>query len=377
VALRFDDARAALAWLNAERRNLSAAIRSAAERGRAEHVWRFAVLLWRWHYLRDQLEDWTEALELARQILDVPDGDQDSLATVLLRLSNARWMARQPDMALELAARALSIWRKLGDAAGEASAYAAIAMVDIRRGKHDSAVAHFSAALGLFTEAGDDAGRGNALSNLGYLYQVRGDLDDAERSHSEAAVLLEAVDEVLGLAHTLENRGYVRELLGRLDDAERDHERARELAATLGNVSVQARAVNGLGNVARRRGRPREALALHERARALADQINEPALRTQLYVDRGETYLALGDYSAARTAYLAALDLGEGCGEHDLRAEAVLGAARAFHRARACGEESTRYWRMAGDAFDELRLPAADEVRAEYEQLTCACRVAQ
>ncbi|HEX5115349.1 MAG TPA: BTAD domain-containing putative transcriptional regulator [Pseudonocardiaceae bacterium] len=373
VALRFDDAQPALAWLNAERLNLSAAIRSAAERGRTEHVWRFAVLLWRWHYVRDQVEEWTETLELARQMLDVPDGDQDSLAYVLMRLSNARWAAGQADMALELAARALTTWRKLGNAAGEAWAYAAIAMVDISRGQHDSAVAHFTAALGLFTDAGDDAGRGNALSNLGYLYQLRGDLDDAERSHSEAAVPLEAVGETLGLAHTLENRGSVRELLGRLDDAERDHERARELAATLGNVSVQAHAVNGLGNVARLRGRPREALALHEQARALADQINDPRLRTQLYVDRGATYLALDDHAAARTAYLSALDLAEGCGERDLRALAALGAARAFHLAEACGEESTRYWRIAGDAFAELRLPDAADVRAEYEQLTCAC----
>ncbi|HEY1570951.1 MAG TPA: BTAD domain-containing putative transcriptional regulator [Pseudonocardiaceae bacterium] len=374
VALQFDDGQAALAWLAAERLNLAAAIRSAVERGRTEYVWRFAVLLWRWHHVRGQIDDWTEALDLARAILDVPRGDQDVLAYVLLRLSNARWVAGETAMALELAARALTIWRKLEDAAGEASAYEAIALVDIRRGDNASAVAHFTEALRLYTDAGDGRGRANALGNLGYLYQVRGELDRAEDSLSAAAVLLEELGHVPSLAHAVENRGYVRELLGRLDDAERDHERARELALTLGDVSVQAHAVNGLANVLRLRDLPEQALVLHEQARALADQVTDPGLRTQLYVDRGATFLALGNHKAARTAYLAAIDLATGCGEHVLRAQAALGTARAFHLARACGTESANYWRITHDAFAELELPAAGEVRAEYEQLTCACR---
>ncbi|HEX5403054.1 MAG TPA: tetratricopeptide repeat protein [Pseudonocardiaceae bacterium] len=374
VALRFGDAATALGWLAGERANLAAAIRSAAGRGRGERAWRLALLLWRWHYVRGQVEDWIEGLELARGILDVPDGDQDSLATVLLRLSGAQWLAGEDGIALEHAARALTIWRGLGDAAGEASAYTAIALVEMRRGDHRSAIAHFTAAQERYTKAGDDRGRAHALSNLGHLYEMRGDLDLAEQILSEAVGLFEQLGHVQGIAHTVENRGFVRELLGHLDEAESDHEQANELAVALGDVGVQAHAVNGLANVLRLRGLPEQALALHEQARALADQTSDPELGTLLYVDRGETFLALGDYSSARTAYLSGLDLAAGCGEPVLAAKAALGAARSLHLAVECGEESARHWRIAIEAFVELRLLNADDVLAEYEQLTCVCR---
>ncbi|HEX5404413.1 MAG TPA: BTAD domain-containing putative transcriptional regulator [Pseudonocardiaceae bacterium] len=374
VALRFGDAAAALGWLAGERANLAAAVRSAAGRGRSERAWRLALLLWRWHYVRGQVEDWIEGLELARGILDVPGGDQDSLATVLLQLSGAQHMVGEDGIALEHAARALTIWRGLRDPAGETSAYTAIALVEMRRGDHRSAIAHFTAAKEHHTKAGDDRGRAHALSNLGHLYEMQGDLDSAESSIDEAVMLLERLGHVQGLAHALENRGFVRELLGHLDEAQRDHERAKELAVTLGDVGVQAHAVNGLANVLRLRGLPEQALPLHEQAHRLADQIRDPELRSLLYVDHGATFLALGDYAPARIAYLAAFDLATGYGGAVPGAKAALGAARSLHQAGECGEESARLWRMAIEAFVELRLLNADDVLAEYEQLTCECR---
>jgi DNA-binding SARP family transcriptional activator/tetratricopeptide (TPR) repeat protein len=370
VALEFGDAGAARAWLSAERWNLSAAIRSAAERGRTEHVWQLAVLLWRWHYARAQVADWMQALELAERILDVPGGDRSGLAYVRLRLSGARWAGGDYPAAQELARRALDMWRDLGDEAGEASAFMALALAEIRSGDHDRAIEHLQAALARYGRLDDDRGRAYALSNLGYLYETRDELELAVRGQAEAVEVFERLGHLQGLAHAVENLACVRELRGDLDGAERDHQRASELAVELGDVSAQAYAVNGLGNVARLRGRADQALRLHEQARVLADQVSDPGLRAQLYFDRAETFFALADLDAAGTAYLSALDLSK---EHAVRARAALGAARVFHLRNRCAD-AAEHWRSAVAAYAELGLRDAGDIRAEYERLTCECR---
>jgi tetratricopeptide (TPR) repeat protein len=371
VALGFaDDAGAAKAWLVAERLNLSAAIRSAAQRGRTEHVWQLAVLLWRWHYAQGQVVDWAQALELALRILDVPDGDRDGLAYVLVRLSGARWVAGEYAAARELALRALGIWRELDDPAGEAMALTTLGLVAIRSGQPDAALEHLEAALRLYDQVGDEPNRALVLSNLGYLYETRDELDRAERCLAEAVPVLERLGHVQGLAHTVENLAGIRELRGDLDGAERDHERARVLALELGDVSAQAYAVNGLGNVLRRRGQARQALRMHEHARELADQVKDPGLRAQLYFDRAETFFALRDLESAGSAYLAALDLSQ---ELTRRARATLGVARVLHLRNKC-QNAREYWRIAVAQHAELGLHDAELVRAEYERLTCECR---
>jgi tetratricopeptide (TPR) repeat protein len=254
--------------------------------------------------------------------------------------------------------------------AGEASAFTALALPDIRSGEHESAIEHLEAALRRYTHVGDDRGRAHALSNLGYLYETRDEPDRAERCLAEAVEVFERLGHLQGLAHTVENLAGVRELLGDVDGAADAHQRAHELAVELGDVSAQAYAVNGLANVLRLRGRAEQALRLHEQARVLADQVNDPGLRAQLYFDRGETFFALPDLPAAATAYLSVLDLSR---EHAMRARAALGAARVFHLRNMCAN-AAEHWRAAVAAHAELRLRDAERIRAEYEQLTCECR---
>lgn len=370
VALTFPDEATAQTWLAAERWNLAAAIRSAAERGRTEHAWQLAVLVWRWHYARGQVVDWAQALQLARTILDVPGGDRSGLAYVLLRLSGARWVTGDYAEARELAQQALDIWTELGDEAAEAAAHMALGLSDIRTGRHETATAHVETALREYDLLHDDRGRAYALSNLGYLYETRDDIADAERCYTEAVRVLRELGHRHGLAHVLSSLADVQERLAELDAAEATHEEARQLAVESREVSAQAYAVNGLGNVRRRRGDAVGALRLQEQAKKLADQVNDPGLRSQLYLDRGETFAALDDFESAATAYLSALDLSK---ERPLRARAALGAARARHRLGKC-RLAAELWLKAVDEYAELALGDAEGIRAEYEALTCDCR---
>jgi tetratricopeptide (TPR) repeat protein len=366
------DAPDARAWLTVERLNLLDAVRYAAAHGRPEHTWQLAVLLWRWHYARGQLQDWTEMSELALRASQESDVDRHGQAEVLLRLSGARHQAGQSDGATESAARALSIWTDLEDVRGQARALCVIALAAADRGDTAAAIGHFESALANYEQVGDVQGRANALGNLGRLNEEEGDLALAESRLATAAELLEGIGHTQGLAYALDNLGITHRRLGALTSALADHERARELAIAVGDRSCEAYALSNLGNVHRLRGEFAVALAEHERAREVADTVSDPGLRTQLYLDRGATYLAAGEHEQARAAYLAALDLAAGTGDRGQRAHAAHGVAQVLH-AMGRHRDARTHWTAAETAFVELDRPESAEVRQERAELDCAC----
>lgn len=372
VAPEFDDERAALAWIAAERDNLVAAVRYAADHDLPGHAWRLAVLMWRYFNTTSQLEDWIETMDLALAIVSADPDEAYGQAHVLLRLATAHDRLGRLATALELAARALPRWTRLSDARGEAATLCAIAIPTMQLGKHDDAIAHLRAALEKYERCGDRRGQGHALSMLGYLDGLRGNLADALRQQSAAVPLLRAVGHRQGVAHALNNLGTAQQRLGLLTEALASHEEAHELARQVGDHCVVAYALSSLGNVHRELGRLTEAVRHQRRAMEVAANLSDADLRTQLYRDRGATAQARGDLVEAGRAYRAALDLADGTGNRTHQAHAHRGVARTLHLSGR-HPDAVAHWRAAEDGFAELGLPETGEVRAERAAMRCAC----
>ncbi|HEX6352032.1 AfsR/SARP family transcriptional regulator [Actinophytocola sp.] len=366
VVPRFPDTAAALAWLDEERHNLVAAVHHAAEHDRQEHTWQLAVLLWRYLYTRGHLRDWTETLQKAADVLT----DTRGLAHVWLRLSGARWRSGAFIEARRLAEQALPLWLELGDVLGEADTLSATAMAARSLGDFAAAAAKYEAALDRYERIGDKRGQANTLDLLGLLNEFQGDLRTAESRHLAAITLLRALNHKPGLAHSLDNLGCVRQRLGQLKEAFANHTEARALAIEIGDRAGEAYALNNLGNTHRLAGRLVEAVECQKQARSVADLVVDPNLRTQLYLDRGETAWATGDQQAALHAYRAALDMSAGMGERVQRAKANHRVAMVMH---ATGQHTPIHWQDALTEFTELGLPEASAVQAELAALTCAC----
>jgi tetratricopeptide (TPR) repeat protein len=373
VVPSFDDQRQATAWIAAERDNLVAAIRWAAERELPGHVWRLAVLIWRHFHTTSRFEDWVETMELAWATVRAVPEDEHGHAHVLLRLATAYDRLGRLEEASELATRALPVWRGLGDVLGEADTLSMLAISQMQLGRHTEAIGHFEAALEKFERCGDRRGQAHALSMLGVLGEERGELDLALRRHRAAVPLLRAVDHRQGLAHALNNLGTVQQRLGLADEALDAHLEAHDLAVELGDDCLAAYALNYTANVHRSRGRVAEAVHYHERARAVAADVSNTDLRTRLFLDRAATAQAGGDRSGALHAYRAALDLATGAGNRGHGARAHHGVAQALH---TLGQhtKAAEHWDAAEAEFIALGQPEADEVRAEHAGLTCACR---
>ncbi|MGB3442301.1 MAG: tetratricopeptide repeat protein [Actinophytocola sp.] len=369
VALSFPDEDAARGWLDDERHNLVAAVYHAAGHNRTEHTWQLSVLLWRYFYVGGHLRDWTETLQRAAAVLDGSDNTL-GLAHVRLRLANARWRSGALTEARTLAEQTLPLWVAIGDALGEAGTHVVIASTAHKLGDFEAAVEHYATALARYELIGDESGQAHTLDLLGVVNERRGDLIAAENHHLAAIALLRGLGHREGLAHSLDNLGCVRQRLGRLDEAFADHTESRELAIELGDRACEAYALNNLGNTHRLAGRYDKAVECQQQARRVADLVIDPNLRTQLYLDRGETALATGDATAALHAYRAALDLSAGMGERAQRARANHRIAHVLHDT---GRHHPANWRDALAEYTELGLLEADEIRAELDKLTCDC----
>jgi DNA-binding SARP family transcriptional activator/tetratricopeptide (TPR) repeat protein len=372
VTRSFPDAAAGLRWIVAERENLVAAIRYAAEHALPEHTWRLAVLLWRYFNTTNQFEDWIGTLELAWKIVSADPADDYGQAHVLLRLATAHDRRGQLAEALERAAQALPKWRRLGDPHGEAATLCALAIPTMELGRHEQAMAHLEAALAKYEQSEDRRGEAHALSMLGYLNEQRGNFAVALGQHSAAARMLREIGHVQGVAHAMNNLGSAQEKLGLLTEALASYTEAHAHAAEVGDLCVEAYALNNIGNVHRLRGRFTEAVRYHEKARDVAANVPDADLRTQLYLDRGATALARGACQEALAACEAALDLADGNGNRAYRAHAHRGVAETLH-AMGAHEGAVAHWAAAEAEFATLGLPEAGEVREERSALACVC----
>lgn len=373
VAPDFAGGDVARRWIATERDNLVAAIRYAATHDLPAHTWRLAVLMWRYFNTTSQFADWIETMELAWEIVAADPENDYGQAHVLLRLATAHDRLGQLAEALELAARALPKWVRLGDVRGEAATLCALAIPTMELGKHDQAIAHLEAALEKYEQSEDARGRAHALGMLGYLNELHGNLEVALRQHQDAARMLREIGHTQGMAHTLNNLGSVQQRLGLLADSLASHTAAHGHAVEVGDDCAAAYALNNLGNVHRLRGRFAEAVRYQERARAVATGLADADLSTQLHLDRGATARVMGDQAEALRACRAALDLADGTGNRAHQARAHRDIAGTLHT-MGDHERAIPHWDAAEAEFTTLGLPEAVEVHEERAALACACR---
>ena len=175
----------ALAWLDAERANLVAAVTLAAEHGQHEIAWKLPVTLWDLFTLRGLFDDWigTHRTGLgSAQKLDEKFGQ----TWLLNNLSAAYLLQDRLEDAAGCIDEALSISSLLGNTRGQASLLHNGGIVQIRQGRYDVALPCIEAALALYDALGDSDGEGHARQSMGEVLQLRGDLDQALACYEKA-----------------------------------------------------------------------------------------------------------------------------------------------------------------------------------------------
>lgn len=344
----------AVAWLDAERRNLVALVRYC---GPAANRCRIADSLRGYFHLGRHTADWITVAQAALAAAeDTADGYAEeaarhSLGTAYRSIGDHQGARRQY-------ARALALARRCGWRDAEATMLGNLGIISQGAGRLRAAVGQLTRAIAIDRETGRWPGVANNLSILAGIYLDQGRLAEAGACHAEALELNRAAGSLHGQALALTGLGEVSHALRRPDEAahrlteafglyrevgDRDgqaviHSRlsvvdcdrgligsarshavtALELAREAGDPRTEAGALAALGGVLGREGRHRAASDHYRRAYALVDEATATRRRIEVLIGLAGSALRLGDLevagrhareaagSAARAGYPAA-----------------------------------------------------------------------
>jgi tetratricopeptide (TPR) repeat protein/transcriptional regulator with XRE-family HTH domain len=282
----------AMAWFEAERQVLLAAIPAAADSGFDVHAWQIP---------------WTMGTYFGRR---------------------GHW---QQWAATARAAVAAAI--RLGDAVAQALSRSNLAMACTRLGDNDQARTQLGHCLELYRQLGDQVGESRAHRSLGVLANEQGRHADALGHCQQALRLLQDAGHQTGQAVTLNDVGWCHALLGNYQQARVFCQQAITLSCELGHRDGQATAWDSLGYAEHHLGRHAEAAACYRQAlrlfRELSDRFNEAEVLNHL----GDTRHAGGESTLAREAWQQALDILGELGHP--RADLVSGKLRRLASAAA------------------------------------------
>jgi DNA-binding SARP family transcriptional activator/tetratricopeptide (TPR) repeat protein len=306
--LEFPDQQAALAWLDAERGNLLAAVQQAADTPGLppEIAIQLTQALHGFFWVRNYLRDWAQvnqtALAVAQRI-----GDRAAQAQILHNLGVVHWRQGNYAQTLVCDQKSLAIFRELGDRQGQAASLGNLGVAHEEQGRYEQALACYQESLDSFRELGDRRGQGVILNNLGMVHEKQGRYEQALVCHEASLDISRERGDRHGQAISLGNLGMIYERLDRDELAlARQHE-SLAIYRELGDRRGTGWDLNNLGIVYRRQGRYDQALACHRESVAMRREAGDLHGQAESLREVGVTLRALGRTAEARAHWLEAL----------------------------------------------------------------------
>jgi tetratricopeptide (TPR) repeat protein len=240
------DVACALAWFDAEHRNLLAAQQLAAQLGLPTFAWTLAWAAttfhqWRGHLL-DDIASWETALA-ASSTLDVPAAR--SLAHRMLGYGNA--VVDRRDEALDHLQCALAIAESNNDLVEQTETQHILARIWELRGEDHLALDHARRALDLWRGLDRPIEEARELNAVGWYTARTGDYERARAACEEALVLLRNQHHLAGEANTLDSLGFIAHSSGQHVQAVAYYQQALALFHRLGNAFSEAGTLDRLG----------------------------------------------------------------------------------------------------------------------------------
>lgn len=357
-------------WLTAERRNLVASVRCAAEWGLNDHVWRLARAVWRSLYVSghiDELVDTQQQAVAAAEAL----GDEQALAVCLNYLASGYFRLSRAQDSIDCLHRTLALWRRLGSAEWEARVHKNLANAYASGERYPEAIGHAQEALRLWRHHPDPphlTTMPNSLMDLGLFYVITGRYAEGLACSRRALLLARVRGDTYALAESLEHAGSARSRLGAHRPAIALLTAALTMKRRHGMRYGEGDTLNELGRAYRAAGDPRSAGRLHNEAliatRGNTDSAGECASLNHL----GAALADDGDPAGALARHRQALDLATHAGHRTQTALALAGIARCT--AAEDPDQARNYYLRALELLTELGLPDRHDIQQALSNLS-------
>ena len=278
---RFDDHKGALAWFEAERDALLAAVTLAADSGFDRHTWQLALTT---GDLLDLQGHVNEEIRIQRMALDatIRLGDTVGQALSSRLLGDSLSMLGNYDQAVSCHRASLKLYRQAGDRRGQATVYQNLALVSQRQGRPADALRHAERALTLCRMMGDRQGEAFLLNDVGWYHALQGDHRRARAFCRQALALVTVPTTEMCIWDSL---GYAELHLGNYAEAAACYRRSLSLAREYGSRAVQLSALDHLGDTLQATGDLHQAREAWQEALAILEVLDHPdtqKVRTKL-----------------------------------------------------------------------------------------------
>ena len=317
----------ALRWLDGERANLTAAIRSAAEQGPPSMSWRLADALRGYLWIGKHVTEW---LATARYGLHAAHEERNLPAEAAMHgnLGTLHWKLGEFATSAAHYEQALELHRSLGNAAAEAGALNNLGLVHMDSG--DLAAARRVLRLCLDLKSGPNgvkSGSSTVLISLGMLAIETGDLADAY-THLTESLKISSTKGLKGSEATCRNfLGVVLRLRGEPVAALEQLETALAVSLEVGSREANARVLESTAVTKVDLGEPVAALALAGRALDELRESGDQQTITNVLVVMADANRLLGRLRTADEQFQQALTKANRIGFQPAAARALIGLA--------------------------------------------------
>ena len=326
----FADDTQALAWLDAERANLVAAVQHAAEYGPRPLAWLLADTLRGYFWEHRHMADWL-AVAHAGLAATAGEGDRQAQAAAQRSLGLAYQSLGDYARAAAHYTDALELATQIGWVEGLAAILGGLGFASAELGQLERSAGYLAETLALHRRTGHKVGQANALGNLGHLAREMGRLEQAADHLTQALALYRDLGPRGAQASALDTLGEVDRDRGRLDAAAEHLTQALDLARELGTRYSEVSGLQALAAVHRDAGRLAPALDLARTALTLAREIGEPRLEADALNTLGTVDLCLDCPERAADHHRHALELARRTETRYPQVQAMLGLA-AVHQ---------------------------------------------
>ncbi len=330
--------------LHTEQDNVRLALEDAERARDTDAFARLVLSVWRFWLVRGR---WTEGRAwIARAISMGAALSPQQLARLYSAASTLAQNQGDYASAYESAEHALTRWRAMGDARGEAQSFASMGWISWRRCRFSDARSLSEQSLVLHRAAGDEQGAAQALSNIGWAALFVGDLEEAERALHESLAIRERLGDRRNSAFVQTTLAWVFLRRGRVGDAEALLRIARATFEHLGERQLLAFNARVMAEI-------HLGADAAEQAIELLKTISLPVFRD------------IGDRWGLMVALLVLGDALVACGRFD---DARSAHAESLMTARSIGDPLGTATALARRAEDAWRSGDALEARSSMEE---------
>jgi len=317
----------AMAWFEAERANLTAAVSAAARAGLGELACEIAGPMAHFFHFGSYIGDWISTFEVALAAVE-PLGETQAKYFVLNSLGNAYNRASRFEEAASALQRAIDGREALDDQRGAGSSRFNLASIYERLGRYEEALVLHESALATFRKMEDADYEALVLgAGLSNVYQRMGLWDKALDCLLQALVMVREMGSPFSIIRTLNNLGWTYRKMGKLALAQQHLNEGLKLARQVSDRYTEPLLLAGLADVQQDLGRFENAIELRTEAHRLL-LISSRQHESDSLNGLGDLYTAAGQADKALKHYESALALATERGEYHQRGRALMGIGK-------------------------------------------------